>query len=175
MSGNQMLKKQLELARFEKTMEYVSTNAHSQKHLNSTELAQINNMLTGNSGDPWRTQSVSVKLPSGNEEHFAVVTNPMIRARDIIFQARDEAFQGDIVKAAANLYAELVLAHLFKDANRRTAVAATCWLLYEKGISMPSLGFLELGVGNLRDPEQMNALKGLIKHTIDVARNRANT
>lgn len=168
-----LLKKQLELAKFEKTIEYVSSSARGQKHLNAQELAHINNMLTGSSDDPWRTQPVTLQLPSGNEEHFSVVSNPMIRAREIIFQARDTVTAGgDVGEAATKLYQQLVLSHLFKEANRRTAVAATSWLLCEHGINIPALGLLELGIGDLRAAGQSETLRGLIKHTIEIAKSR---
>ncbi|MEQ1879069.1 MAG: Fic family protein [Bdellovibrionia bacterium] len=168
--GENQLKKQLELVRFEKTVEYILTTANAhRKHLNVPELAQINGMLTNSSDDPWRVESVNLKLPSGRVETLSMISNPLFEARDIIFQARDEAEQGNLSEAAAYLYSQLVLKHFFKDANRRTAVAAVFWLLIERNVEIPAMGLLQLGLGDLRMEKQLDTLKGLISHTIDLS------
>ncbi|HEX4924142.1 MAG TPA: Fic family protein [Bdellovibrionales bacterium] len=165
-----VLKKQLELVRFEKTIEYIHTTARShKKHLNVPELAQLNNMLTHTNDDPWRVESVSLRLPSGRIEKMSMISNPLFEARDIIFRARDEAEQGNLAEAASYLYSQLVLKHFFKDANRRTAVAAVYWLLLERDVEIPAMGLLQLGLGDLRMEKQLDTLNGLIAHTIALA------
>lgn len=165
-----VLKKQLELVRFEKTIEYIQTTAQShKKHLNVPELAQLNNMLTNTNEDPWRVEAVSLRLPSGRIENMSMISNPLFEARDIIFRARDEAEQGNMSEAAAYLYSQLVLKHFFKDANRRTAVAAVYWLLLERDVEIPAMGLLQLGLGDLRMEKQLDTLNGLIAHTIALA------
>ena len=170
MAEKHVLKKQLELVRFEKTAEYIQAAAYGhKKHLNVPELAQINNMLTGHNDDPWRVESVSLKLPSGRVETLSMITNPIFEARDIIFRARDDAEQDNFTEAATYLYSQLVLKHFFKDANRRTAVAATFWLLLERDIEIPAMGLLQLGLGDIRMEKQLVTLEGLIAHTIALA------
>jgi hypothetical protein len=167
-----LLKKQLELVRFEKAIEYIQANLHGQKHLNAQELAQINNMLNSTHEDPWRAETTSIQLPGGRRETMALISNPVFAARDIIFKARDTLEQGQISQSAAALYSDLVLCHLFKDANRRTAVAAVFWLLLEKGIEIPAMGLLQLGLGDLRMEKQVDTLRGLIEHTIALSKGR---
>jgi hypothetical protein len=167
MPNNQTLKKQLELVRFEKAAEYILAAARGhKKHLNVPELAQINHMMMNTNDDPWRVEAVQLKLPSGRVETLSMITNPIFEARDLIFRARDEAEQGNLSEAASYLYAQLVLKHFFKDANRRTAVAATYWLLLERGVEIPAMGLLQLGLGDLRMEKQLDTLRGLIAHTI---------
>jgi hypothetical protein len=167
MGESNLLKKQLELVRFEKTIEYIKATAHGhKKHLNVPELAQINNMLTNTTDDPWRVEAVNLKLPSGREENISMISNPIFEARDIIFKARDEAEQDNLSEAATHLYSQLVLKHFFKDANRRTAVASTFWILLEKGVEIPAMGLLQLGLGDIRIDKQLSTLQGLIAHTI---------
>ncbi len=170
MSTN-VLKKQLELVRFEKTIDYVKSAASSQKHLNSSELAHINQMLIHTTeGDPWRVGPVTLTLPSGKQGHFSVISNSQKEASELIHECRDLAANGELVDAATRLYSELVLKHLFEEANRRTAVAATTWLLYEHGIQIPAMGLLEMGLGDLREKEQVNALRGVIEYSIRVGK-----
>src|SRR5687767_1991647 len=115
MGDSTVLKKQLELVRFERTVEYIKTTANAhRKHLNVPELAQINNMLTNSSDDPWRVEPISLKLPSGRIEELSIISNPIFEARDIIFKARDEAEQDNLTEAATYLYSQLVLKHFFK-------------------------------------------------------------
>jgi len=170
MSSN-FLKKQLELVRFEKTIDYVTASAGGRKHLNSSELAHINSMLTLTPTEVWRSEPVTVKLPFG-DKNFSMITNYQIQAQEIISKARDEANNGDLAQAAAKIYADLVLNHLFIDANRRTAVAAASWILMEHGVTIQAMGLLELGAGDLSEPKQFQALKQVIQYSIDVSRSR---
>ncbi len=169
MSDPKFLKKQLELVRFENTVEYIqkTANAH-RKHLNVPELVQVNNMLTHTNDDPWRLEPVSLKLPSGRTEELSIISNPVFEARDLIFRARDEAERDNLSEAATFLYSQLVLRHFFKDANRRTAVAATYWLLIEREVEIPAMGLLQIGLGDLRMEKQLDTLRGLISSTIAI-------
>ena len=170
MSEN-LLKKQLELVRFEKTIDYVQSAAASQKHLNSSELAHINQMLTSTAeGDPWRVGPVTLTLPSGRQGHFSMISNSQKEASELIHSCRDLAANGDLVGAATKLYAGLVMKHLFEEANRRTAVAATTWLLKEHGIQITAMGLLEMGLGDVRENEQMSVLRVVIDYSIRVAK-----
>jgi hypothetical protein len=169
MSSN-VLKKQLELVRFEKTMDYVESSAGSQKHLASNELAHLNNMLCNSTDNPWRVGPVTLNLPSGRQNTFSVISNSQKEASELISECRDLAANGELVEAATKLYSGLVLKHLFNDANRRTAVAATAWILYEHGIQIPSMGLLEMGLGDLREDEQMGALRGVIEYSLRMAK-----
>lgn len=163
-----LLKKQLELVRFEKTMDYVKASAGGAKRLNSTELAHLNQMLTAETKDPWRMESVTLSLPSGKQDRLSVISNSQMRAGDFISSAREQANDGDLANASAKLYRDLVINHLFNDANRRTAVVAVSWLLLEHGVSIPAMGLLELGAGDLREQEPFEALKQLIQYSIKV-------
>jgi hypothetical protein len=169
MSSN-VLKKQLELVRFEKTIDYVQASAGSQKHLNSSELAHLNNMLCNSSEDPWRVGPVTLTLPSGRQGHFSVISNSQKEASELINECRDMANNGELVEAATRLYSELVMKHLFKEGNRRTAVAATTWILFEHGIQIPAMGLLEMGLGDVREKDQMSSLRGVIEYGIRVAK-----
>ncbi len=171
MPTTNVLKKQLELVRFEKTIDYVQSAASTQKHLNSNELAHINQMLCNvTEGDPWRVGPVTLTLPSGRQGHFSIISNSQKEASELIHECRDMANNGELVEAATRLYSELVLKHLFEEANRRTAVAAAAWLLSEHGIRIPAMGLLEMGLGDVRETEQMNALRGVIEYSIRVAK-----
>lgn len=165
-----VLKKQLELVRFEKTMDYVMSSAGGMKRLNSSELAHLNNMLTHKTEDPWRAEETTISLPSGETREITMISNPQVQASEIINRAREEAGDGDLVEAAVILYSELVLGHLFRDANRRTAVCAASWILMEHGKSIPAMGLLELGLGDLRESGQLDALRGLVKYSIGVSK-----
>jgi len=165
--SNDILKKQLELVRFEKTMDYVYQSSGGPKRLNSNELAHLNQMLRHKQDVPWRSTPVSIDIPSSGKTYdFGVISNSQMEASHIIAKAHDIAANGDIPEAATHLYSELMLKHLFNDANRRTAVAAMAWLMLEYDVSIPAMGLLELGVGDIRQPEQRQALKSIIENSI---------
>ncbi len=167
-----MLKKQLQRVRFEKAISYIEANASGKKHLNTQELASLNVMIRGSDDDPWRNEAAVVAIPGGKRATFAILTNPMINLRNIISNALQKAANGDVEEAALDLYSQLVLNHFFKDANRRTAVAATHWLLLERGIHISALGLLEFGIGDIRSEDQLKSLKKLIHVSIEVAQSR---
>ncbi len=167
-----MLKKQLQRVRFEKAISYIDQNANGKKHLNTQELASLNMMIRGSDEDPWRSEAAVVSIPGGKRASFSILTNPLISLRNIISNAMQKAMNGDVEDAALDLYSQLVLNHFFKDANRRTAVAATHWLLLERGIHISALGLLEFGIGDIRSEDQLKSLKKLIRISIEVAKSR---
>jgi hypothetical protein len=178
MSGRDLLRRQLELVRFEKAIDYVTGAAGSRKHLNAQELAAINAILTNapvtapSDVSPWRQEPAVIQLPSGRQETFALLNNPIFSCRDLLAGVVQRAREGEVEAAAAQCYAQLMRSHFFQDANRRTAVAATYWLLLENGIKISPLGLLEIGVGDLADPSQVEALERLVRATIQIAKHR---
>ena len=177
MTGRDLLRRQLELVRFEKAIDYATSAAGSRKHLNAHELAAINALLTSTQNDdefPWRNEPAEIQLPSGRKQAFSLLSNPKFACRDLLAAVTQRAREGDVEGAAAQCYAQLMRLHLFKDANRRTAVAATHWLLLENGVRIAPLGLLEIGVGDLADPEQERALERLVQTAIAIAKTRPN-
>ncbi len=167
------LKKQLQRVRFEKAIYYIESTANGKKHLNTQELASLNIMIRGNDDDPWRNEAAVVSFPGGKRASFALLSNPMIQLRNIISDASQKSMNGEVEEAAVDLYSQLVLNHFFKDGNRRTAVAATHWLLLERGIHISALGLLEVGIGDIRSQEQLESLRRLIRVSIEMAKSRA--
>ena len=173
MIGRDILRRQLELVRFEKAIDYVTSASGLRKHLNSQELASINGIMTNNSLiSPWRQEPAVIQLPSGRQETFAIHRNPIFQCRDLLADLSQKAREGDVEGAAASCYSQLMRCHFFKDANRRTAVAAAYWLLLENGIRIAPLGLLEMGVGDLADPDQALALESLVRTAVKISRDR---
>lgn len=137
--------------------------------LNTAELARINNILRGETSEPWRDDATVLKLRSGREENFQVLADPVNRAKEILTNAKSRAAAGDVVAAAADLYSQLVLAHVFKDANRRAAVVAAAYLLKLYGLEVSAMGLHELGLGDLREEGQMQALRDMMSNAIKLS------
>jgi hypothetical protein len=148
------LQKQLEERRFLNAVDYVHAAARSIKKINSSELLHLNQVLTNSAADAplssWRTDAVEIQLPDGAINHFNLVSNPLNRAREILGHALDMTASVDPKNAGLYVYTELVLAHLFRDANRRTAVLATIWILELAGRTVDAHQLLEIPLGNLR-------------------------
>ncbi|MEK7801374.1 MAG: hypothetical protein AAB276_02870, partial [Pseudomonadota bacterium] len=119
MSGSDFLKKQLEQTRFEHAINYVEQSAGGKKKLTGSELAHLNQMLNHSTEAPWRSSQTSVTLPSGQKKHFNVILNVQLRSRDILGNAHDILYSGEIAEAATYLYSHLVSEHFFNDGNRR--------------------------------------------------------
>lgn len=167
----ELLKKQLERARFERVIEYITQNSPGRKHLNAQELCYLNRLIVGSqSEDVWRTEPTELNLQSGRTVKMALLTNPIFLARDLLSEASLRVANGDYIEGAVYLYTQLVLAHLFRDGNRRTAVAAVFWILREKRIEIKPLGLLEMGLGDIREERQIQILKDIVGAA--VARNR---
>lgn len=160
------LQKQLEEEKFKHGIAYVQHAANSIKKLNSAELAHLNKILTGSDEDPWRFSPMKVQLPSGQVHEMNIISNPLNRAREIVGDAVQLAGNSNPLEAASYIYAQLVLEHLFKDANRRTAVLATLWLLHSQEISVDPYKLLLVAIGDLRNQQDRQTLTQKIKDLI---------
>ncbi len=90
------LKKQFELVRFERALEYIKQSAGGKKRLNSQELGQVNNLITNSSGNPWRQEATNVRLPTGRSETLSLISNPMFAARDLLSAAFERSLNGEV-------------------------------------------------------------------------------
>ncbi len=158
------LQKQLEQQKFLHGISYVNQAAVGIKKLNSSELSQLNQILTDHKHEPWRLNEVQVQIPSGHVQHFNIITNPINRAREIIGHAWDMAENDKAADGAVYLYSQLVLDHLFTDANRRTAVLATLWLLKSHNMNINAQDLLNFPIGNLRQKKDIEALASTVKN-----------
>lgn len=166
---NELLK-QLQEQKFLHAEAYVRNSAGTLKHLNASELAHLNQMLTGDAADPWRMEPVSVTIPSGSHHEFNVLSNPFPLARDVIHHAADLAANGQVFEGAFYLYSRLVLNHFFRDANRRTAVLATLWLVQSHGGDLNAVELAKQPIGDLRQDRDLNLLKEQIVKLSDLRR-----
>ena len=153
------LKRQLEMARFDRALEVSESMADHRVLLTTAELARLNNILTGKEDDPWRQEPMTLTLPSGRTETFAVVGDPKITAREKLHRATEVAEAGNVIDAAVGIYTGLVLAYVFKVANRRTAALAAHYFLRRYGAPISGLALHELGLGDLRQEGQIEALR----------------
>ncbi len=153
------LKQQLELARFERATEVSESLATHRALLTTTELARLNVIVTGKNSDPWRHESVTIQLPSGQSKSLELMIDPILTARDQLHRATETAESGAPIDAAVNIYVGLVLAHVFTDANRRTAVLASHYFLRRYGAPISGTDLYALALGDLRQPGQIDQLK----------------
>ena len=160
------LQKQLEHQKFLHGISYVQQAAGGIKKLNSSELSHLNQILTDNKHEPWRLSETKVQIPSGQMQHFNIVSNPINRAREIIGNASDMAANDKTLEGASYLYSQLVLEHLFMDANRRTAVLATLWLLQSYSLEVDAQELLRVPIGNLRDKKDLELLAQKIEKLV---------
>lgn len=158
------LKKQLEDSRLDHTLTYIRSSAKSLKHLTSSEVAHLNQMIVGDNNDPWRVEAVSIELPSGKKSEFHVFSNPVVNLRNILTYANEQLEEGLVLEAATYLYSQLVLHHFFRDANRRTAVAAAYWLVHKKDYDFDVHEILKNKLGDLREEGEIRKLKNLLKN-----------
>jgi hypothetical protein len=156
-SGPSLLHQHRDHQRFLHGVDYVLRAAHGIKKITSSELAHLNRLLTDAPDDPWRFDEAEVQIPSGQKHTFNLVSNPMTRARDLLGIAIQRVGNGETKEAAFFLYSELVLNHLFRDANRRTAVLATLWILEMGGIHVDAEKLLTLPLGDLRNKKDRDA------------------
>ena len=157
------LRRQLELTRYERALTVSESMADHRVLLTTTELARLNNILTGKDEDPWRQGAVTIKLPSGKMETLAIVADPKLTAREKLHRATDDSEGGNVLDAAVDVYVGFVMAHVFKDANRRTAVLAAHYFLKRYGVPISGLALHEIGLGDLREPGQIEELHNTIK------------
>jgi hypothetical protein len=147
------LQQQLEDQRFLSAVQHVLLAARGIKKINSMELAHLNQILRDSKDEPWRFEETEVNLPGGSLQ----LSNPINKARDILGEAVQMAGNGDTKEAALYVYSELVLAHLFNDANRRTAVLATIYILETGGIKVDAQKLLDIKLGDLRNLRDRDA------------------
>lgn len=167
------LRRQLEITRFERALEASESLASHRALLTTTELARLNGILTGTENESWRQEVVTLSLPSGRTETLALLGDPKITAREMLHRATEEAEAGRVIDAAVHIYAGLVLAHFFQDANRRTAVLAAHYFLRRYGASISGLALHEIGLGDLREPGQIDALRETMTQMSKFAAKRA--
>lgn len=144
------LHKQLDHQKFLHAVDYVRKESKGLKKLSTTELSRINSFLAGTSDEPWRFEPVQVQIPGGALYKMNIITNPVNRARELLANALQLSGNGQGLEAASNLYSQLVLNHVFKQANRRTAVAAALWILLISGYDCDAEQFLNIPIGDLR-------------------------
>lgn len=166
MSPSRELTRQLQEQKFLHAEAYVRNSAGTLKHMTTSELAHINQMLTGEGDEPWRLEPVEVTIPSGNIHHFNIVSNPIIQAREILGHAQDLAANGKVKEGALYLYSKLVLSHFFRDANRRTAVLATLWLLQSHQSDVNAVELARLPIGDLREAKDFEVLRAKLEQLI---------
>ena len=167
-----LLKRQLELARFERALEVAESLAEHRALLTTVELARLNHILTGKTDDPWRQETVNITLPSGRIETLDLIVDPKMTARDKLHKTTETAESGDVINAAVDIYVGLVLAHVFMDANRRTAVLASHYFLKRYGAPVSGMALHELGLGDLREEGQIEALRDTIQQMAKFAEKR---
>lgn len=153
---------QLELSRFERALATANSIAQNRALLTNAELERLNQILTGKQDDPWRDGPVDLTLPSGKTETLHLLRDPRVMARECLHQSTEMAENGYTIDAALEAYTGLVLSHVFKDANRRTAVVAAHYFLQRYGVPLSGLALHELGLGDLREPGQKEALRDTI-------------
>jgi hypothetical protein len=166
MPSNQ-LQKQLEMSRFQRALEIAESLAEHRALLTTAELARLNNVLTGSQEDPWRQEPVTIQLPTGKMETFLLHVDPKITAREILHQATELAETGQAIDAAVDVYAGLVLAHIFNDANRRAAVLAAHYYLKRYNINLSGVAIYQKGLGDLRESGQIEQLRESIHLLVD--------
>lgn len=159
MVGPNPLQKQLEEQRFLHGVAYVEEAAAGPKILGTSELAHLNQILTGEKDDPWRFEPVSIRLPSGKMHFINVHSNPILQAREVLGEASRLAGNQELVEAALYLYSQFVISHLFRDANRRTAILATLWLFISHGKTLDAKALAGSSVGDLREKEDLEQLR----------------
>jgi prophage maintenance system killer protein len=166
------LARQLEVARFERAMEVTESLADHRALLTTAELGRLNQILSGKTEDPWRQEPVTLTLPSGKTETLALLADPKLQAREKLHRATELAEAGAVIDAAVDAYVGMVLAHVFKDANRRTAVLAAHYFLRRYGAPVSGLALHEMGLGDLREEGQIQALRDTIQQMAKFAGKR---
>jgi prophage maintenance system killer protein len=159
------LKSQLERTRFDRALEVVEGLAAHRALLTTAELARLNNILLGKTptDEPWRSDPTTLTLRSGRAVSLSLIADPKVNLRDRLHRATELAEGGSVIDAAVDIYAGLVLSHYFQDANRRTAVLAAHYFLQRYGIPLSGLAIHEMGLGDLREEGQIEALRETLR------------
>ena len=168
------LKRQLEIARFERAKGVIESLAEHRALLTTMELARVNDILTGvgqaqggQTLEPWREEPMTVTLPSGQTHTFALLRDPKLSTREILHKATELSEEGgNALDAAIDAYAGLVLLHAFKDANRRTAVLAAHYFLQRYGVPLSGLAIHEIGLGDLREEGTLQSLRETVHQMV---------
>jgi hypothetical protein len=175
--------KQLEMTRFDRALEAIESLARNRSLLTTMELERVNCILTGKplptgtdensaGSSVWRETPVTISLPSGKMETLSILRDPKLTARDHLHEGTELAENGHVIDAAVSIYVKLVLSHVFADANRRTAVLAAHYFLSRYGVPLSGLALHEIGLGDLREPGQIDALKETISQMAKFAAKR---
>lgn len=172
MESPQSLKRQLELARFDRALAAAESLAEHRALLTTTELARLNSIITGKNTDPWRRETTTITLPSGKIETLALIVDPVLTAREKLHKATERAEGGETIDAAVDIYVAFILSHVFNDANRRTAALASHYFLKRYGAAISGLSLHELGLGDLRQEGQIDALRKTFHDMARFAENR---
>jgi len=175
--------KQLEVTRFDRALSATETLAQNRSLLTTMELERLNGILVGkpietsaHSGTSlWRDSPVTLSLPSGRTETLSILRDPKLTAREHLHEATELAENGHAIDAAVSVYVKFVLSHVFKDANRRTAVLAAHYFLSRYGAPLSGLALHEIGLGDLREAGQIDALKETISQMAKFAAKRKKT
>jgi prophage maintenance system killer protein len=69
----------------------------------------------------------------------------------------------DLLAAATYLYSQMVLEHLFIDANRRTAVLAVMWLMSSYDQEVDAEKLINIPIGNIRNKTDLEKLRQSIQ------------
>jgi len=167
------LHQQLEKARFERAQQASESLADHRALLTTAELARMNQIITGknlgsakdlqNLEDPWRRETVTITLPSGRKETLALIIDPVLTAREKLHRATELAEAGNPVDAAVNIYVDLILSHVFLDANRRTAALASHYFFRRYGIPLSGMAIHDLDLGDLRQEGQIDGLRKTVE------------
>lgn len=173
MTPTSPLTRQLEMVRFERALEVIEGLADHRALLTNAELGRINNILTGKDiEDPWRQEPVTISLPSGRSETLAMMADPRMSAREKLHRATELAETGSVIDAAIEIYVGLVMAHVFQDANRRTAVLAAHYFLRRYGVPLSGVAIHEIGLGDLREPGQLETFRETVHQMARFAEKR---
>jgi hypothetical protein len=165
--GKGPLQNQMDETRFLQGVSYVRQAAGSIKKISTSELEHLNKILTDGDEDSWRFEEAQVQIPTGKSHHFSLLSNPINKARELLGNAVQMAGNREPEKAALYLYCELILGHLFQDANRRTAVLAALWVLYSEGLQIDAQILLDIPVGDLRVDSERKAFTDKFNELID--------
>ncbi|MEN9723078.1 MAG: hypothetical protein RJB38_1064 [Pseudomonadota bacterium] len=163
--NRETLRLQLERARFERALEVCESLVEHRALLTHAELARLNTILTGKqpTDDPWRQSPMTMTLRSGKQVQFAVMADPKVNLRDQLHQATEMAENGAVIDAAVKIYVNMVLSHYFQDANRRSAVLSAHYFLKRYGTPISGVAIHEMGLGDVRDPAQVEILRDTLK------------
>ncbi len=158
----ELLKQQLEQTRFERALEVSESLAQHRALLTTAELARLNQIISGKNSDPWRHEPVTLTLPSGRVETLTLITDPLLTARDKLHRATETAEAGATLESAIEIYIGLVMAHVFVDANRRTAALASHYFLKRYGSTLTGIALHQIGLGDLRQEGQIEEFRATV-------------